>query len=135
MPIVLDTSAYSQLRRGHAGALDHLAAADVVLVPAIVIGELHAGFALGDRVRDNIALLDDFLHEPFVEVLEVSPGIAMQYGRVFADLRRAGTPIPTNDVWIAACTLHAAARLLTFDRDFARVRDLDTILLDAPASA
>jgi tRNA(fMet)-specific endonuclease VapC len=127
--IVLDTSAYSQLRRGHAGVLDRLSAADAVLVPAIVIGELHAGFALGDRVRDNIALLEDFLREPFVDTIDLNAPIAARYGRVFAELRRAGTPIPINDVWIAACALQVGGQLLTFDADFGRVRDLDVVLL------
>jgi tRNA(fMet)-specific endonuclease VapC len=135
LAIVLDTSAYSQMRRGHGVVLDQLAEAAIVFVPVIVIGELRAGFELGDRTKDNIALLDAFLGEPFVETIEVTPAIAAGYGRAFAELRRAGTPIPINDIWIAACALRVGARLLTFDRDFLRVPGLDVELLEAPTSS
>jgi tRNA(fMet)-specific endonuclease VapC len=45
-------------------------------------------------------------------------------------LRQAGTPIPTNDVWIAATTAGTDGRLVTFDRDFTRVPDLRYLLLE-----
>jgi tRNA(fMet)-specific endonuclease VapC len=129
MSLVLDTSAYSQLRRGDSAAIDRLADASIVLVPTVVIGELQAGFALGERMADNAALLEEFLAEAFVETIDVGVGIARRYGRLFAALRKAGTPIPINDVWIAACALHVAAPLLTYDRDFVHVPDLEVVLL------
>jgi len=89
-----------------------------------VVGELHAGFALGTRRRQNEESLAGLLREPFVEVLDVDSEVARQYGEIFAQLRRAGTPIPTNDIWIAATTLRAGGHLLTFDRDFEQVRGL-----------
>ncbi len=92
--LVLDTSAYSHFRTGDERVLDLIAAAEVVLLPTIVLGELEAGFALGRRERENHTLLAEFLAEPFVAVLTVTPMVARRYGRVFADLRRAGTPIP-----------------------------------------
>jgi tRNA(fMet)-specific endonuclease VapC len=58
-------------------------------------------------------------------------GQARRYGKVFAQLRREGTPIPINDVWIAACTLDSGAQLVTFDRHFDKVRGLDVVILDA----
>jgi tRNA(fMet)-specific endonuclease VapC len=128
--LVLDTSAYSRLRSGHPSVLDALAAAEVVLVPVTVLGELEAGFELGSRAKENRAVLAEFLAESFVEVLEVTRSAARRYGRIFAQLRRAGTPIPVNDIWIAAVTLDCGARLLTFDRDFARVEGLEPVLLD-----
>jgi len=100
--LVLDTSAYSHFRAGHPRVLDLVAAAEIVLLPVIVLGELEAGFSLGRRERENQVLLAEFLAEPFVSVLPVTPSVARQYGRLFTDLRRAGTPIPINDVWIAA---------------------------------
>jgi tRNA(fMet)-specific endonuclease VapC len=133
--VILDTSAYSHLRRGHTEALDRLARAAVVLVPTIVIGELRAGFELGAATGDNVALLDEFLQESFVDVIDVTPPIAARYGRIFAELRRAGTPIPINDVWIAACAVHAGAALLTYDRDFLRIEDLTVDLLEPPTPA
>ena len=58
-------------------------------------------------------------------IIEVTPDVARRYGEVFAELRRAGTPIPVNDIWIAAAALDAKAHLLTFDSDFDRIERLD----------
>ena len=127
--LVLDTSAYSHLRHGHSAVLDLIAAADLVLMPMVVLGELEAAYELGGRARENRMLLAEFLAEPFVATLPLSRSVARQYGRAFAALRRAGTPIPINDVWIAATTLDRGAHLLTFDRDFRYVDGLDCTVL------
>ncbi len=119
--IVLDTSVYSQARRGSAQALDAIARAEVVFVPATVLGELEAGFRVGSRYRENRRALEEFLHEPYTQVLDVTSDIAQIYGEVFASLKRAGTPLPVNDIWIAAATLGCGAHLVTFDEDFERV--------------
>lgn len=125
MRVVLDTSAYSHFRGNHGGVVARIASADRVYVPTIVLGELEAAFRLGRRAADNRAKLDEFLHEDFVEVLAVTPDVARSYGEVLVDLRRAGTPIPVNDIWIAATTLDVGAHLLTFDTDFDRIARLD----------
>ena len=128
--LVLDTSAYSKFRSGDTRVRDLIAEAEAVFVPTPVLGELHGAFELGSRTRENRAALSDFLAEPFVSVLPVSDTVARHYGRVFASLRRAGTPIPANDMWIAACALDQGACLLTFDHDFANIAGLDHLLLD-----
>lgn len=109
--------------------MDAVAGADVVYLPTIVLGELEAGFRLGRRAEENRVMLSEFLSEPFVSALPVSRRVARRYGQVFAQLRRAGTPIPVNDIWIAACTLERGAHLLTFDHDFERVENLDCTVL------
>ena len=128
--LILDTSAYSRLRRGHEAVLDALAAAEVILVPATVLGELEAGFELGSRAKENRRVLTEFLDEPFVDVLKTTSAVARHYGQVFARLRRAGRPIPVNDIWIAAATIASGGHLLTFDRDFRHVEGLDHTLLE-----
>ena len=127
--LVLDTSAYSQLRAGHAGVLDLVASAEVVLIPTTVLGELEAGFELGSRVRENRIVLAEFLEEPFVGTLPTTREVAGRYGRLFAELRRAGTPVPINDVWIAAATVDCGGHLLTFDGDFRRILSRDCTVL------
>ena len=128
--IVLDTSAYSRLRAGHAQVLEWVASAHVVIVPVTVLGELDAGFELGRRALENRRVLGEFLDEPFVNVLEVTATTVRHYARIFAALRRAGTPIPINDVWIAAATVECNGHLLTFDRDYSRIPDFAHTLLD-----
>lgn len=131
--IALDTSAYSKMRSNHAGVLEALADAERVYLPAVVLGELEAAFAMGRRARENRVALAEFLDENFVSVVPVDAGVARRYGELFAELRRQGTPIPINDVWIAAATLEVGARLLTFDRDFERITRLERAVLKDPA--
>jgi tRNA(fMet)-specific endonuclease VapC len=130
--LVLDTSAYTHLRAGHPRILDLVAEAESVLLPTIVIGELEAGFVLGRRERENRTLLAELLSEPFVSILPVTPSVAHHYGRLFADLRRAGTPIPINDIWIAATTVDCGGHLLTFDGDFDKLPSVDRTVLLVP---
>jgi tRNA(fMet)-specific endonuclease VapC len=128
--LALDTSAYSRFRAGDVRVRDFLSAVDSVLVPVPVLGELHGAFELGSRGRENRVTLTEFLSEPFVHVTPVTISVARHYGRVFAALRRAGTPVPANDMWIAACAIDQGACLLTFDHDFERIAALDSIVLD-----
>jgi len=130
--LVLDTSAYSHLRTGHDQVFDQVANAAVVVMPVVVLGELEAGFELGRRTRENRRMLAEFLDEPFVSVMGVTATTVRYYARTFASLRRAGTPIPINDVWIAAATMECNGHLLTFDRDYRRVTNLDHTLFEAP---
>jgi tRNA(fMet)-specific endonuclease VapC len=127
--LVLDTSAYSHFRTGDERVLDLIAAAKAVFVPTIVLGELEAGFTLGRREQENRTLLAEFLAESFVSTLPVTPPVARRYGRLFADLRRAGTPIPINDIWIAATTVDCGGHLLSFDGDFKQIASLDCTVL------
>jgi tRNA(fMet)-specific endonuclease VapC len=127
--LVVDTSAYSHFRAGHPEAIDCLARAAAIILPTIVLGELEAAFRLGSRERENRHALDELLVEPFVAVQPVNVEVSREYGEIFAALRRAGTPIPVNDIWIAACARSTGATLLTFDRDFERIPELRCRLL------
>lgn len=102
-----------------------------MLIPTTVLGELEAAFELGGRARENRRVLDDFVGEPFVDLLDTTASVARHYGRVFSALKRAGTPLPVNDIWIAAATFDCGGTLLTFDRDFERIAGLDRMTLVA----
>lgn len=128
--VVLDTSAYSRFQSQHAGIVGALAGAKTVLMPATVLGELEAGFELGMRQTANRQALASFLADPAVAVLDTTAAVARLWGGIFARLRRAGTPVSANDMWIAAATMECGGHLLTFDSDFARIPGLEhTILL------
>ncbi|MFO0872773.1 MAG: PIN domain-containing protein [Phycisphaerales bacterium] len=86
--LCVDTSAYSRFRRGDSQVVELLDGAEWVGVPAIVVGELEAGFAAGDRGRQNQRELELFLAE--VETLVVDASIARVYGEIVAMLRAAG---------------------------------------------
>lgn len=76
-------------------------------------------------------MLDGFLAEPFVHLLDTTASVARHYGRVFSTLKRDGTPLPVNDTWIAAATIDCGGTLLTFDRDFERIHGMDRMTLAA----
>jgi tRNA(fMet)-specific endonuclease VapC len=132
--LALDTSAYSRFRAGDSRVHDLLAAAEVVLMPATVLGELYGAFEFGSRTKENRVTLAEFLAEPFVKVVATTADVARQYGRVYAALRKAGQPIPANDMWIAAATIDQGACLLTFDRDFEHVHGLDRMILEGESA-
>lgn len=74
-------------------------------------------------------LLEEFLAEPFVALLPVTRDVSRRYGRVYSQLRGAGTPIPLNDVWIAATALDCGASVLSFDQHFGRIAGLEARIL------
>jgi tRNA(fMet)-specific endonuclease VapC len=98
-----------------------------LLVSAVVLGELRAGFALGTRVAQNESELVRFLGSPRVSIQTIDDRIAVVYAAVYAQLRRQGTPIPTNDLWIAAGAMAANAALFSYDAHFASVDGLSIV--------
>lgn len=96
--ICIDTNAYTSFMIGDREIKKLLETADQVFVPAVVLGELHAGFAMGQRTKKNIAELNEFLERPGITVVPIGSSIAERYGSVVKSLKEAGTPIPTNDI-------------------------------------
>ena len=132
MRVCLDTSAYSHFKRGHAPAVEAIGGAREVLVPAIVLGELRVGFRLGGRPQENEAELAEFLGGSAVRTLDVNAESADLYADIVVDLRRAGTPVPTNDVWIAALAAQEGAAVVTYDDHFTAIRRVGLRLLPKP---
>jgi predicted nucleic acid-binding protein len=119
--VLLDTSAYSALQRGHQPVLDVLRRAETVAVSAVVLGELYSGFRAGNRWAENAAQLAQFLAKPSVRVLNVTEETALRYAQMDVYLRKKGRPIPRNDVWIAAAALEHGLQLLTLDVHFREI--------------
>ena len=118
MKVCLDTNAYSAFKRGERAITEILESAEEVLVPAMVLGELHAGFQTGERAERNTRELEEFLRRPGVLVAEVERRVAERYGLLFKALKAAGRPVPTNDLWIAAVAVETGSRLLSDDGHF-----------------
>jgi len=121
---LLDTNAYVALKRGHREVAEIVRESSELAFSVIVIGELMFGFRNGSRYRRNLKDLEAFLANDRVTVLPVSLTTADRFGRIAAALRKAGTPIPTNDIWIAAHAYESGAELITFDGHFSAVSGL-----------
>jgi tRNA(fMet)-specific endonuclease VapC len=129
--ICLDTSAYSHFRRGDASVVEIIGSARWVGVPSIVLGELRTGFMAGSQRLKNEEELREFLHHPLVEILEVDNDAAGIYAEIIIALRNAGTPLPTNDVWIAAVAAREGAPVLTYDDHFRLIHRVGSTILSA----
>jgi tRNA(fMet)-specific endonuclease VapC len=122
--ILLDTNAYARLLAGDDHVLDALSGAAVVYMSVFVLGELVAGFAGGSKEQQNRETLGSFLRKPTVKILNATSETADIFGFVKSRLKLVGTPIPINDVWIAAHGLETGSTVITFDRHFHKVAGL-----------
>jgi tRNA(fMet)-specific endonuclease VapC len=127
--VCLDTSAYSQFKRGDAPVVEALDRATWIGVSVVVLGELEAGFRQGRRPAENQAELRQFLANPVVDVLEVTEDTASIYAEIVMDLRKAGTPMPANDIWIAAVAARHGAPVLTYDAHFRAIARVGSVVL------
>ena len=124
MKLALDTNGYSGFKRGVQEVVEVIRKSRQLYMSAVVVGELMSGFRSGTRNEENLKELLEFLASPYVEFLPVNMTTADRFGRISVDLRAAGTPIPTNDIWIAAHAIETGADLLSTDQHFAKVRGL-----------
>jgi tRNA(fMet)-specific endonuclease VapC len=127
--IFLDTSAYSAFMRGHPEIQHRIREASQIQLNPVVLGELHAGFLKGTRQRENLSELAQFLASPRVEVVAVNEETAERYAVILDSLRRAGAPIPTNDIWIAAGAMQLGSILVTTDPHFREVAQIAVEIL------
>ena len=119
--LIIDTNSYSRFMRGDAHAIAVLTDAIEIHFPLIVLGELLAGFTAGGRAQTNRDDLAEFMGSAHVHLMRADEKTARHYADVYAVLRRQGTPIPANDLWIAALARQHRLPLLTFDTHFAKV--------------
>jgi len=129
MKFILDTSAYSEFNRGNEKLKQWFQSDHEIIVPLIVVGELRAGFAAGDRRDDNEQLLQRFLDSPNVHTVTITDASTHLFAQTYLMLRRAGTPVGTNDLWIAAISVEHQCPLLTVDSDFSRIKALKLLEL------
>jgi len=122
--ILLDTSAYSAFKRGHDRIGRLVQEASEIQLNAVVLGELRAGFLKGTRLQQNVRELAEFLAFPRTRVLVVDDDTAERYATILRSLQQAGTPIPINDVWIAASAMQHGSKLVTTDPHFRRVSQI-----------
>lgn len=121
MRLLVDTSAYSGFMRGHPEIKVAIQEADEIYVNSIVLGELGAGFIKGLSRRKNEAELKRFLGSPRVNLVDVTENTAERYAVILNSLWQAGTPIPTNDIWIAASAMEHGLQVVTTDDHYQKM--------------
>jgi len=127
--VLVDTNAWTALQAGDLRIAKALNAAQAVLLTPVVLGELLDGFKGGSREVSNRELLENFRSKPRTVCLPITDETAEWFAEVKQQLKRAGKPIPINDVWIAASCLEHGASLLTLDSHFVAVAGLRRCVL------
>jgi tRNA(fMet)-specific endonuclease VapC len=124
MKILLDTNRYRDFCDGLVEAVERLRIAELVCLPFVTLAELRAGFLAGAASGPNERTLSLFLNRPRVRILWPDEQTTHHYARLFLQLRRLGTPIPTNDIWIAALSVQHDLVLFSRDAHFDRLQQL-----------
>jgi len=118
MRLAIDTNRYRDFCEGDDDARHVLQTADQIFMPLPVLAELRAGSACGTLAAENERTLNRFLDRPRVTVLMPDEQTTFHYGRLYAQLRQQGTPVPANDLWIAALVVQHRLTLYTRDDHF-----------------
>lgn len=116
--VLIDTNIYSLAMKGDDEVVSMLRKIEAIGFSAISIGELLSGFKGGSRETKNREELNLFLDSPRVVVHSIDESTAEFYAAVLYDLKAAGTPIPTNDIWIAAVAFQHGYKIYSKDHHF-----------------
>jgi tRNA(fMet)-specific endonuclease VapC len=132
LKLVLDTNICSDYAEGLPKVVEAIVQyGQSLYLPATVLGELTHGFMKSSRQDYNEKKLRQFINRLQVEIIRVDEDVARKYGLIYFSLQKKGSKIPINDVWIAACCMNVGGVLLTRDRHFQRVEQIETIFLDS----
>jgi tRNA(fMet)-specific endonuclease VapC len=127
--VLIDTNIYSLAMKGEPNIVDILRRIERIGISTISLGELFSGFKAGSKERQNREELEIFLDSPRVVLHSVDVETADFYSFILNSLRQAGTPIPTNDIWIAATALQHGYKLFSRDKHFDYVHGIMIIRL------
>ena len=129
MPLLLDTNVLIKFLRGNEKIAKVVSTYEQILVPTVVIGEYKAGVAVETAVgHQQLSALEMFLDSTAVKIVGVTEDVANAYARVFRVLKTNGTPIPQNDLWIAACAITKGAVVYSLDTHFSNVPLLERVV-------
>jgi tRNA(fMet)-specific endonuclease VapC len=130
LKLVLDTNVYCDYAEGLPETVDLIASyGQYIYIPAIVVGELTYGFMKGKRQQFNERKLRQIISRLKIEIIDVTADVARKYGIIFLSLKKKGAKIPINDVWIAACCMEVGGTLLTRDKHFKYVDQVESVVM------
>jgi tRNA(fMet)-specific endonuclease VapC len=120
--VILDTNALSAFADGDQKLLGAIENEADLSLPVIVLGEYFYGIQRSRHRASYETWIKTNL--PYFDLLPIVRETAERYSEIRHELKSAGTPIPTNDLWIAALARHRGMRLVTRDNHFQAVRGL-----------
>ena len=124
MRLALDTNRYVDFCRGDSRTVEQVREAERIYLPFVTLAELRAGFLCGTKARHNERVLTRFLNSPRVRTLYADEQTTHHYARLFLQMREQATPIPTNDIWIAALAIQHDLPLCARDSHFDHIPQL-----------
>lgn len=119
--ILLDTNTLSLYFEQDNLVHQEVEEADIIYVSVITLGEIKYGFLKGLQLKDNNRLLNDFLDNPLVKEIDIVEVTAMIYAEIYYKLQKLGLPVPSNDIWIAACAIETDSTIITYDKHFLKI--------------
>lgn len=128
--VLIDTNIYVAFKRNHKNVVEAFRNFDVIGIDITVIAELLSGFKAGSKENQNRIELEDFLNSPRVQLIYPDLETCEFYSNIFISLKKKGTPIPTNDIWIASSAMRNGLGLFTLDNHFKNIEGLLIFKLD-----
>ena len=130
MKLVLDRNIYCDFAEGLPDAVDAIAAyGQSIFIPSVVLGELFFGFMKGSRQQFNEKKLRQIVSRLKIENIDVNADVARKYAMIYLSLQKRGIKIPINVVWIAACCMEVGGTLLTRDKHFKLLDQIEATVL------
>jgi tRNA(fMet)-specific endonuclease VapC len=114
--VILDTNGISALAAGESALEAILSRAALVAIPVIALGEYRYGISQSRYRKHYEQWLSEYL--PKFRILTVDDQTTIAYSTVRTELKKVGTPIPSNDIWVAALCRQHSLPVLSRDRHF-----------------
>jgi len=123
--VALDTNAAIDVLNGKPEIIELLKKFDLIFLPITVVGELLFGAKNSNRKKENLSSFRNFIES--CEILDTNSLIAEEYSDIRMSLKNKGRPIPENDIWIAAICKSNSIPIITRDKHFKLIVNLEVI--------
>jgi tRNA(fMet)-specific endonuclease VapC len=122
---LLDTNIIIGLFSNDPSIISKIKSSEIILIPVVAIGELYYGAYNSKDIENNLSNILEFISS--VSIVNSDSITADYYGQIKTKLKKAGNPIPENDIWIAALSRQYNATLITGDKHF---DNIDSIFVE-----
>ena len=121
---LLDTNIIIRMFTGNTAIQEKMQNGNNLFLASPSVGELYYGAQKSEKVTENLHRVNTFVEKHII--LSCDLETAQWFGIIKDRLRRKGSPIPDNDIWIAALAMQYDLILVTRDSHFDAVESLRT---------